>query len=120
MPDFRSCPISECQVFEVVALHIIFNKAEDILLKYSSIFSEGVLGPYNGKNLILSVPEGKSLEDMRSLSVWCRKFTVRSFFRLFILPYENFMIIYGIIITKKFSNCNVPKNDLSSNISFFI
>ncbi|PRD32306.1 UNVERIFIED_CONTAM: Skeletor [Trichonephila clavipes] len=35
-----------------------------------------ILRQYNGQNLILTLPDGRSVRDMSSLSVWCRKFAV--------------------------------------------
>ncbi|GIY08079.1 hypothetical protein CDAR_90811 [Caerostris darwini] len=38
--------------------------------------TDQVLKQYNGQNLILVLPEGKFVKDIKSLSVWCRKFSV--------------------------------------------
>ncbi|KAG8175030.1 hypothetical protein JTE90_003214 [Oedothorax gibbosus] len=38
--------------------------------------TEEVLKRYTGQNLILTLPDGKFVKDIKSLSVWCRKFMV--------------------------------------------
>lgn len=38
--------------------------------------SNSVLGSYNGNNLVLSLPSGKTLRDITWLSVWCDEFEV--------------------------------------------
>ena len=36
-----------------------------------------VLGRYDSKDVLLKLPVGVKVRDMRWLSVWCRRFTVR-------------------------------------------
>ncbi|KFM69922.1 Protein Skeletor, isoforms D/E, partial [Stegodyphus mimosarum] len=49
--------------------------------------SEEVLGKYTGQNLILTLPEGKSTKDIKSFSVWCRRFAVN--FGSVIIPTDD-------------------------------
>ena len=38
--------------------------------------SNGILGAYRGKNVVLTLPSGKTLRNVKWISVWCRAFDV--------------------------------------------
>jgi hypothetical protein len=44
------------------------------------------LSPYKDQNILLKLPDGKKLKDIRWLAVWCRKFTAN--FGHVVIPFD--------------------------------
>ena len=47
-----------------------------VLTKIKSFFRKNVLGRYRNQDLTLTLPDGKTLKDIKWISVWCRAFSV--------------------------------------------
>ena len=57
-------------MFSGIRIIILLDKLQNISYNLYSFQS------YNGKDIVLTLPSGKTLKDVRWLSVWCRAFDV--------------------------------------------
>lgn len=50
-----------------------------IIYLYCEFREPPILQVHNGSNLVLKLPQGKRIRDIKWISVWCRRFTVCNF-----------------------------------------
>jgi hypothetical protein len=63
--------------FKTVALQLVLPSAVHLFNNILSFFRDPpVLKAFNNTDVILRLPMGKRIRDIRWLSVWCRRFTV--------------------------------------------